>query len=216
MPEPEPYSIPIDGRWSLEDFYEFPRTYEQVYFLLFALSPDHSEQEDDRISHAFAALPWQGGYSAVNFYNQLKNVLRKKDRPTVVSIRYGSPGWFEITVILGIAFSIERIVTSVAKSIRQINTTYSEIVRNMQERKLLRLEAKRRELDFDTAELELIERSLNTMARILGFSNVQQINSLTGHPYRSLKILLSMYRRVRKLAEFENRGKIDLRRERKE
>lgn len=60
------YKIFIDGRWSLEDLYRFPRAYEQVYFAIEAMLPASDEETEWRLQRAFRAYPWQGGYSAVN------------------------------------------------------------------------------------------------------------------------------------------------------
>ena len=76
------YTILIDKRWSLGDLYEFPRAYEQVYFAFEALIPA-DEEAAARIDRAFKAFPWRGGYSAVNFYNQLKYATPPNKRPTI-------------------------------------------------------------------------------------------------------------------------------------
>ena len=84
----ETYTIHIEGRWSLEDLYVLPHTFEQVYFLVYSLIPGHDESTLDRIQHAYEAFPWQGGYSAVNFYNQLKYITPKRQRPQIASIHW--------------------------------------------------------------------------------------------------------------------------------
>jgi len=86
------YQIPIDGNWSLEDLYVFPRAYEQCYFMYLALTATPQAADDERIARAYEAFPWQGGYSAVDFYNRLKWSVPKRKRPTIIRIRYGSPG----------------------------------------------------------------------------------------------------------------------------
>jgi len=90
------YRIKLDGEWSLEDLYVFPRTYEQVYLLFYSLSPDIVEIDLDRMEHAYSAFPWQGGYSAVDFYGQLKYSTRKQFRPEIESIEYHSPGHLDL------------------------------------------------------------------------------------------------------------------------
>jgi hypothetical protein len=54
------YEIPIAGEWSREDLYVFPRAYEQCYFMYLALLPDAWEFEEERITRAYEAFPWQG------------------------------------------------------------------------------------------------------------------------------------------------------------
>ncbi|MFN0068424.1 MAG: hypothetical protein ACKVYV_12385, partial [Limisphaerales bacterium] len=47
---------------------------------------------------------------------------------------------------------------------------------------------------------------LKQMSDILGLDNLDEINDRTGHPYISLKILLSLYRRVKRLVDYNSRG----------
>lgn len=111
------YRIKIDGEWTLRDLYEFPRVYSQLYSFLYVLeisSPD--DLYDERIDSAFRSHPWRGGFSAVNFYNQLGYLVPNRDRPEIKSIRYGSPGWLELTLAVAIAANIEKLGTAFTKS----------------------------------------------------------------------------------------------------
>ena len=53
--------FPIDGKWSLEDLYVFPRAYEQVDFIFYSLIPHEDENVQERIQYAYSKYPWQGG-----------------------------------------------------------------------------------------------------------------------------------------------------------
>jgi hypothetical protein len=210
----ETYTIHIEGKWSLEDLYVFPHTFEQVYFLVYSLDHEHDATALERLEHAYRAFRWQGGYSAANFYNELRYIMPKQDRPQIASIRYASPGWIELALVLSGAMGVERIVKSVAKSIDHTNDTYNNIIRGMSERKLLRLKVKRKELQFRAEELEFIDTCQKQMGKLMGFNNLSEINERTGNPYITLKILLSLYRRVRTLAKYQENGKVDFRNER--
>ena len=212
--QPDTYTIHIEGKWSLEDLYVFLCAFEQVYFLVHSLMPEHDDAAPERIRHAYHAYPWQGGYSAVNFYNALMYVTPKRDRPQIASIHYGSPGWFEIALIPGVAFGVERLVKSLANTVSHAHDIYDRVVRGAAERKLLRLEVKRKELQFKKEELEYINLCVTQMGQLLGFNNLTEINERTGHPYVTLKILLSLYRRLRTLVDYEREGKADFRNER--
>ena len=204
------HKIPIDGKWDLEDLYRFPRAYEQVYFLLYSLLPHEDEWVQERIEYAFKQYPWRGGYSAVNFYNKLKCTLPKKERPQVISLQYASPGWIELSLIIGVAVAGERIVKAIATAIKEANSTYQEIHRGMQERKLLRIEVEKKELELEQKHQQFIESRAERMVKLLGLSGVEQMNQKTGSPLKTLKILLSLYRRIRTLAEYQNKGKTKL------
>jgi len=204
------YSINIDGRWDLEDLYVFPRSYEQVYFLVFSLLPHEDENIQERIKYAYSGFPWRGGYSAVNFYNNLKYTTPKLQRPQVLSIQYASPGWIELRLINFVAQTVEAIVKSIAESILHANRVYNEIHKGLSERKLLRIDVKKKELELELMHTEYIEQSANTMARLVGLENLTQMHEKTGSPLKTLKILLSLYRCIRTLAEYQNKGKTRL------
>jgi hypothetical protein len=209
----ESYTIHLDGIWTIDDLYTFPRAVEQVYFLLWSLRSGHDEVDAERIERAYSTFPWQGGYSAVSFYNQLKFVVPKRNRLRVLSIKYESPGWIELAVVAVVAANLERIVRSVARSIRHCNDVYHRIWTGLEKRKLLRLKVKRAELTLKRDEEKFINQSLKEMTAILETPYVRKLNRLTGDPYISLKILLSLYRRVRTLANYQNQRKVDFRNE---
>src|SRR4051794_32245808 len=93
---PDPYRIPIDGRWGLENLAEFPRTYSQVYSIIYSLESDRQETQADKRAIPYTAYPWIGGYSALNFYYGLYYLIPAEDRPRVASLRYSSPGHIDL------------------------------------------------------------------------------------------------------------------------
>lgn len=201
------YKIPIDGKWYLEDLYVFPRTYEQVYFLIFSLLPHEDEFIQERIKYAYSQYPWKGGYSAVNFYDKLKYTTPAKQRPQVLSMQYASPGWIELSAIVGVAVVVEKLVVSLSNSLRAANATYHEIYKGMQERKLLRIDEKIKEKELEAKHTDYIEKQAELMANILQLEDIAQIHEKSGSKLKSLKILLSLYRRVRTLVEFQQKRK---------
>jgi len=209
--ELDSYKIPIDGRWSLEDLYRFPRTFEQVYFAFEAIAPAESEEVEERITRTFAAFPWRGGYSAVDFYNQLKSATPPQRRPQISRINYSSPGIIELLLNADLAIQIGTVVTSIAGSIGICNKVYNSIHSDLQKRKLLRIEVERKKVELSREELRLVEDAGETMAKMIGLQSARALHERTKDPLKSLKILLSVYRRLRLLAEFKLKGKANLR-----
>ncbi len=210
MDQAQTYSIKLDGDWSLKDFYEFPHTFAQVYAFHYAFRSDAEVRDHDRLAHAFASYPWRGGYSAVNFYNVLANQIPLQLRPQVKSVRYSSPGLLELTLLVAAAASVGKVVKIFIDAIERLHEAYSTIYKGMQERKLLRLSVQRQQMSFSREQLQFVEESSDRLARLLGFGDLQELNSLTGNPVATLKILMSYYRRVRTLAEFQTGGKLSL------
>jgi hypothetical protein len=205
------YTIQLDGIWSLEDLYVFLRTYEQVYFAAYSLMPELTEDELESVIYAYNAFPWQGGYSAVNFYNQLKYAAPQVVAPKLVSISYASPGWMELTLLVSVALNIQKVIKSVCESLNECNETYTNIIKGMKDRKLMRLETRRanERIILTAPNQKYVEESSRDMANVLQIEDLERIDSRTGHPYRSLKIFLSLYRRIRVLAGYHEDGQVN-------
>ncbi|MEK6646782.1 MAG: hypothetical protein AABY84_08945 [Candidatus Firestonebacteria bacterium] len=211
------YKINIDGEWFLDDLYLLPHTYSQVYGFVYSLCSlgnfknleeiNLSDEIDERILFTFTSQPWRGGYSAVNFYNYLKNLVPTKHRPRIKAIHYESPGFIELILFVPVAVAIKEIIKSFCESGGAIHSLYNEIYKGMQERKLLQMDVKKKGLELKKADIEFISYSAKSLAKLLGFKNIEAISKLTQNPLISLKILLSFYRRVRLLANYTKEEK---------
>ena len=142
----EIYAIPLDGEWTLKDFTDFFHLYGEVYSLCFLLTT--APNLPDRFAAALVRYPWKGGYSAVNFYDDIYGMLGRANRPGVKSIRYASPGLLELSAVVIVATNLRRIVEQFTKSGHAINDLYSSIYKGLIDRKLLRLDVREKELDI--------------------------------------------------------------------
>lgn len=206
MTDATSFTIHIDGNWSLEDLYLFPHTFEQMYFFVRSLDTNLNEVEIERIDFAYNSMPWQGGYSAVGFYNQLKTSTPAQRRPKLKSFQYASPGVIDLALIVAYGLSVGKLVKIFCSSVESINATLSVIYRDLQKRKLLRIEVEERRLQLSRSELDFSEECAETIASIFGW-DVKYLTAKTGNPYKTLKILLSIARRLRILAEYQLKGK---------
>jgi hypothetical protein len=215
--EPDTYRIELDRRWSLEDLYTYPRTYSQVYAFLYSLLAQGEERDEDGeaawemehewLDDPYLANPWIGGYDAVNFYRQLERRVPKVDRPQVLGLHYGSPGWIDLGLVVAVAVAIRSSVGAFVRAARELHDLYDAIYKGMRERKLMDISVKRQELSLEREKLEFIEDSTARLARLLGVGAPEKLHRRTGNPLASLRILLSYYRRVRTLARYSEKGK---------
>ena len=203
------YRIKLDGEWTLEDLYIFPRTFEQVYFLLYSLSRDIIDIDLDSVEHAFSAFPWQGGFSAVGFYDQLKYATQKNFRPEIVSIEYASPGHLDLALFVRVAQGIGVTIALIAPHIKTLSAAYTAIYRDAQSRKLLKIKVEHEEIRLAKKEMEFVLSANKKLARMMHLEDLPEIERRAGHPYRAFKILLSLFRRLRTLAEYKNDGKAE-------
>lgn len=204
----ESFPIFIGGRWSLEDLSVFPRVYEQVYFGLEAMQSLIAGEPDEDMARVFQAYPWHGGYSAVGFFDRLKRQTPRGRRPQLRSMRYASPGVIELLLAVVIAERIAALVIRIAHAVSAIDKAYSEIIKNLMDRKLLRLKTESEELRLERDQLAYITECAARIAEILGIRDISALHRVTGSPYKSLKMLLALYRRVRQLVRFDEKGKV--------
>jgi hypothetical protein len=203
----EKYRISIDGNWDLRDLYQFPHTYTQVYAVLYVFEEDLTTAQEMRRNHVFSRYPWRGGYSAVNFYNGLYYTMPLQDRPQIVSMQYASPGWIDIGAYVTIAMGIQQMLIAFSKAGRHLNDTYNKIQDGVRKRKLNDIKLRKKEFELEGERLKFIKTSAEEMAKLLGFKKLEEMHKITGNPLITLKMMLSLYRRLRILDEFEEKGK---------
>ena len=208
QPEVGRHRLVMDGEWDLLELSGFGRQYVQVYSILYALQFRADQDDPYKKIHAFTVFPWTGGWSAVGFYNSLRTAVPRAHRPYIVSIEYASPGFIELAVIVSVALNIRRIVNHLCSSIDRIGTTYNTLYTAAQKRKLLRIEAKRAQLELDRHELEFAEEVTERLATSMGFDLTQQLRRLTDNPLVRMKILFSLFRRVRDLSKLQDSDQI--------
>lgn len=204
----------IDGRWELTDLNLLTRVYIQLYGLLYSLDVA-DDYLDAEIQYIYGKYPWQGGFSAVNFYQNLFSKMPREYKPNIKSIQYASPGFIELTQIVEVAKDVAQIVGYVSAALLAGNKTYSVIHKGMSERKLMRLNLRNEELSLLEKEKTFIHNSVVEIAQLMG---VKQ-ETLAKLYFRNdnnelaiLKILASVYRRARDLAKLQNSRKLDLQR----
>ena len=100
------HKIHIEGRWEIRDLYLFPHRYAEIYSFLYALAAAE-KTEASLFAHAFKRYPWRGGYSAVNFYDELYGAIPREERPQIKSIEYASPGYIELGAVILLVTQID-------------------------------------------------------------------------------------------------------------
>ncbi len=217
------YKINIDGKWELKDLHSFAYAYTQVYALLYSIAEGKVTQanpdEESEVAYndsfeyesrtAYTRYPWRGGYSAFDFYQELYYSIPEANRPKIKSISYSSPGWLELTLVATAALSIEKIVKSIARSVEIIDMTVDRMHKRAQKRKLLKATTRNKQLELTAEDIRFLRESSDELARLMGFDSLDQLHNLTGDPLVSCKILLSFYRRVRPLADYQNLRQIN-------
>jgi len=205
--EPGSYKIALDGQWTLDDFYQLPHTFAQVYAFHYAFHSDAEVRNPARLARAFADYPWGGGYTVLNFYRAISSQIPEELRPIVRSIQKSSPGFMDLALLVAAATAIGRVVKVVVQSADSIHTLYEKIHKGLYERKLLRIKTGKKQLQLLQDEMEFVKASTEQLAKVLDFQKLEQLHELTENELISLKILLSYYRQIRILSDYETKKK---------
>lgn len=138
------YRLHMDGDWGLFELSQFRRQYVQLYSFLYVLTyaPDPAQESpsphDYTVSYAFRAFPWRGGWSAVDFFGSLSRIVPTEHRPRIVAIQYSSPGFVDLALLLGAAFTLRKIVDHGCSIADRLHSTYTTFYEGAKQRKLLK------------------------------------------------------------------------------
>ena len=205
------HRLNMDGKWDLLELSSFGRQYVQVYSILYALHFGADKDDpDDRTHHAFGAFPWRGGWSAVGFYESLRVAIPRNHRPHVIAIEYASPGYIDLAVIPLVALGIEWTVDRVCNSIDRINATYTNLYKGAADRKLLKIDARQDPPELTSDDLQFATVASTRLIEAMAIDNLgDNLHILTRNPISTMKIVFSIYRRVRSLAKLQRSNKIN-------
>lgn len=207
MAEVSSHKIYMNGRWEIRDLSFFPHRYEEVYSFLYSLTAPPGPRRD-QVIELFNRYPWRGGYSAVNFYNDLYRNIPRDDRPLITGIRYASPGYIELTAVILIVTQIDKILSATMKAWDHVDRKYTTIHKRAMERRLLSLNVKEREQKLAHDDVLFALEACKELADAIGLDNPQALEKLNNNPVARLKILMAFYRRLRQLGTFVEEGKV--------
>ena len=91
-----------------------------------------------------------------------------------------------------------------------LNGLYNTIRRGMIERKMLSLDVRERRLKITREEERFARESYTELSRALGLQGSAKLLESAPEPITALKVLLSLFRRLRSLATFEIQGRAKL------
>ena len=209
--QPTKTKVTLDGRWNLEELSEATKDYTQLYGFAYSLLSDLSPARREEIDYIYDKFPWRGGYSTVNFFNQLFHKIPPKLRPEVERIQYASPGFIELSELLLVAVTVAGIVKAVCSAIGNAHDIYRKIQKGSVEHELAKINLTKEQLDLTQKQLTFCESASKSLVKLFGLTKAQDRlldQKVQGNQIMKLKILLSVFRRVEPLAKRQSEGKI--------
>jgi hypothetical protein len=200
----------LDLNWSLEELSEVTHNYTRVYGFAFSLLGDLRGSDERKVQLVYNKFPWRGGYSTVHFFNNLFKGIPESGKPEIEKIKYASPGYIELAVILEAAFHVGVMVAAVAVVYQTAVQTYKSLHARSSEMKLSDIDAS----DvggMTVGQTNFVKRASERMEQVLDLSERQRCvldARVDGNPLMKMKILFSVFRRVEPLAEKQAQRKL--------
>jgi hypothetical protein len=202
--------ILLDKRWELRDLSVMTREYVQLYSFFYVVN---RVAEGQYVDLDFSTYPWGGGYSVINFFQKSYGLIHKDHRLQVSRIQYASPGFIELTGVIGVAADVATLVTTMCGSALAINKTYDAIVGSYHKRKLGSIKIQEAESKLTKDDIEFIWKSVKLLSKdfkldpkqIEACKKISSQNELV-----QLKMLLALYRRAEPIVEQQESGKAKL------
>lgn len=184
--------IGLDGKWSLRELYEYSHVFSQVYNLVFYLDslrigivePEEWEIDGEETP--------------------------KEQRPQIKQIEYHSPGFMELLLDVPSAIAISVLVGAVMKNADRLVDFVRKVYKTLNDMKLMKIEAKRKGLELSREQIEFVRFAYKELDELLQVPAELRLGDLAPNELARLKIQLSLYRRVKRLAEYQEDGKVRL------
>lgn len=200
-------TVNIDGRWGINDLRNFSDLVQDCYAFVFALTGRGSQTSLQKTEELFRKYPWRGGFSAVNFFNQLYSIIPPAERASIQRIQYASPGVIEINLNADVASAIREIVDDMNRDESEIADTYKEVHGWLRENGWLGKASKDLVLKKTDRDALAIRISLLTERFGLEGQKDRILTFSKSDPLGAVKILLAYYRRLERLADYVATGK---------
>lgn len=209
------YFVKLVKRWKLDELGDFSKNYEQSFYAALALEAVKAKSNlhldtQSRLLSQMARYPWKGGYSTVHFYVGVKRIVGRKRQPEIQKIQYASPGFIELSAMVEIAKNLGLIVGSLSGCVAAVNVTYNNIYKGLRQRQLNEITVEKARLELAKDQRDFLLQSIDEIGQPLNLDDRARLVEAAGNEIRALKILLSMYRRIRIVSKYQEEGKIYL------
>jgi hypothetical protein len=203
---PERYDVPIKGTWFGRDFEYLFKRYERIYSFFYATQPRFVRTINVTL-HRVLRAPWKGGYSRVNLYTRLAEVLPAQFALKIAKLNFASPGDVKFEAIPSIGESIRQTTLRYLDNEARIDKCSKRIRRILTSARLNRVDLSARSegsIKLSIKQRKELEEAIGLIGRTLAVSD--EMKALRDHSPNSVvfaKAVVSFARQVHKLANLQ-------------
>lgn len=184
----------LDGDWNTQELAELYRRVRDTHALIYLYSEDTKTK--------FRPAPFKGGFSTINFYQQIKGYIPAKARVSERAIHYSSPGFVAFrgdVVTLGILRNVLDTVRENADALSEQNRELSRYLRDQG--------LNEEDVSATTEQESEMAKHAEAMLLLIGRPDWAWLTSKSPSIFQATKIVRAHYRRLKDLLKFEEQGR---------
>ncbi|MEJ1384149.1 MAG: hypothetical protein RPU34_10140 [Candidatus Sedimenticola sp. (ex Thyasira tokunagai)] len=206
---PSEYALNLDGKWFLEDLVLVPKLYSQLYSFVYTVINLKKDSVRSNAKKIFGNYPWRGGFSTVNFFNDLDRVIPSLHEPQVKSLQYASPGSIKLELLTEVSASLKHSLDTSHRNRETLHELNKEISSFIRTKKLSKIRGNDPSITFDNETKIFLADKIEPFSSALGLDNyLEDIRKLSRNDLVAIKILMSIYRRSKQVFDFKSKEMI--------
>ncbi len=207
------YNFKLNGELYLEDVSAISKLITQLYSFHYGLNYSYRPAVREKLIEIMSR--WHGGINAVNIFSGLKSVIPSIHRPKINRLHYASPGFIELDALPELTEHIEDSIRRIAppSTFEKTEALYSAVYVYFRKEKLSGFDdhSSVRSSSLSPNQSSQLEAFIQSFFDSLNWQDLSDgFNKLDNSPLSRLRVILAYYRRLRKLRDMMQRGKMNL------
>ncbi len=206
------YVVDIDGNWEFPEFSSFGEKMSGVYSFLHAVNTLSElpvrpiTEQKSRLEETFNVHPWRGGFSYVNFYEDLYFSIEKVDRLNVREIAYASPGHITLEGSGSTFVEVQKALNAIKSKYSKSKEFYGSLYQFLSKNKLLATSSS--DVRGTVVLQNIIKELVENLANSIELEKIDVIYEYSDKNWVvTAKIILSYHRRLVELFKFYAEGR---------
>jgi len=197
------YALKLDGELYLEDLAGIPKLYQQLYSFHYGL--EHLGRNAVRGTLSSLMRRWNGGFSAVNLFTGLRNVIPSIHRARLEHLQYNSPGHITMELLPAMAERIRAAAQRISDRREEADELYGNVYKFFRTHGISGFEEERgsQEAKLLPSQLRELEEFVEQFFELMGWSDYRPaFVSLDAGPLSQIRALLAYYRRMIRILKY--------------
>jgi hypothetical protein len=190
-------SLVFENNWKFDDLKEVYRKITQIYDFMFVAKKQLGTS---------GGMPWQDGFSAMHFYNKLKNIIPQQSNSSLDAIHYASPGYMKMRMDSDIANTTYEAIEKYKQEKSIIDQTYTELSNRIKELDLNSFTTSKAISEFSLDND--CQKSYKLLRTKLYCIDDKWLNKFADSDFERCKILMAHTRRLKNFYSFIEDGRI--------